>query len=152
MQSGVHEFFQAQASLLVEGRVAAVAQGYSIPLVVALPRTDPGFIVLASRLEVEHVFRLHHAGLKRADVTHLSVEISDIRPTTSDRLVASVEWHHKTPNGLAGTTAARYFLEAIDAEPSVQMIEFQRLAFPSLVSWFREAGQPASQPPNYPVH
>jgi hypothetical protein len=153
LRDRVQAFFRTQTDGLRKGRIASVARGFSIPLVVALPRTDPGFVVLSSRAEVEHVFRLQREGLQLDGIRDFDVQIADVRSTSSDRLAVEVRWRYMHADGsVAGITNARYFLEEIGHDLSVQMIEFESLAFAAIVSWFRKAGHPANRPPDSPVH
>ena len=69
MASTVHQFFVAQALHLRDGRIEELCRAYSVPLIVALPGTDPGFVVLSSRREIEHFFRLKYCGLKEAGIS-----------------------------------------------------------------------------------
>lgn len=99
------------------------------------------------------MFRLQREGLEQNGIRDFELTISEVQSTSSDRLVVGVEWRYTQPDGsLAGVTSARYFLEEIGAELSVQMIEFESLAFAAIVSWFRKAGHPISRPPDSPVH
>ena len=153
MASSVHQFFMSQALHLKEGRIEEVARGYSVPLIVALPDVEPGFVILSSRREIEHFFRLKHDGLKDAGVPYLRVQVTETQETAQDRYVAQVEWYYMTPDGeRAGRTTARYFLEQPETSLSVQMIEFERIAMPAIVAWFLEAGQPAQKPSGIMLH
>lgn len=147
MASSVHQFFMSQALQLKEGRLEELALGYSVPLIVAFPDVDPGFVVLSSRKEIEHLFRLKYDGLREAGISYLRVQVTDTQETAPGRHTAHVEWYYLTPEGArAGQTTARYFLEQPDSALSVQMIEFERITLP-VFSWFRKAGQPALRPP-----
>ena len=153
MASSVHEFFMSQALQLKEGRIEELARGYSVPLIVVLPDVEPGFIVLASRKEVEHFFRLKHAGLQGAGISYLRVQVTDTQETAEGRYAAQVEWYYLSPEGeREGRTTARYFLEQPDGSLSVQMIEFERITMPALVTWFHEAGQPTQRPSGMTLH
>ena len=153
MASSVHQFFLSQAHQLKEGRIEELARGYSVPLIVALPGAEPGFIVLASRKEIEHFFRLKHDGLRDAGISYLRIQVTETKETAEGRYAAQVEWYYLNPEGeREGQTTARYFLEQPGASLSVQMIEFERIAMPAIVTWFLEAGQPSQRPPGMTLH
>lgn len=148
MASSVRQFFASQALQLREGRLEELSGGYSVPLIVALPDVDPGFVVLSSRKEIEHFFRLKHDGLREAGISYLRVQVTETQETAPGRYTAHVEWYYLSPEGSrAGQTTARYFLEMPESALTVQMIEFERIAMPAIVSWFQKAGQPARKPP-----
>ena len=119
----------------------------------ALPDVEPGYVVLASRASIETFFRLKYEGLKAAGVPRLRVAVTQAKATAEDKLVAAVVWYYLEPGGTrAGATSARYFLERHCGGMTVQMIEFERVGFPLLVSWFQQAGRPASHPPSDHIH
>ena len=141
----------AQALHLKEGRIQAVARGYAVPLIVSLPGADPGFVVVSSRSSLERFFRLKHDGLKAAGIAYLRVRVTEVQPTGPDRMSVGAEWYYLTPDGSrAGQTTVRYFLERRHRAISVQMIEFERIAFPALSDWIREVG--AQHPPRHRLH
>ena len=73
--------------------------------------------------------------------------------TARDRLSAQVEWYYLSPGDeRAGRTTARYFLERPRGRLAVQMIEFERIAMPLIVTWFQQAGRPAHRPPGVVLH
>ncbi len=153
MASIVHQFFLSQALHLKEGRIDAVARAHSMPLVVALPDADPGYVVLSSRDRIERFFRLKYEGLREAGISYLRVAVAETRATAADRLDAMVDWYYLEPSGArAGTTTARYFLERRSGSLCIQMIEFQKLAFPSIVTWFQSVGQPANRTASRRMH
>jgi hypothetical protein len=153
LTSAVQQFFTMLALQLWESRIEELAGAYSVPLIVALPGVEPGYVVLSSRAQIEHFFRLKCEGLLNAGIPHLGVDVTESEAIASDRLSALVEWYYLTPGGeRAGQTTARYYLERQGASYSVQMIEFERIAFPAIVDWFRTAGDPAETPPAARLH
>lgn len=124
-----------------------------MPLVVALARTDPGFVILASRAEVEHVFRMKRNGLRDRGVRNFDATIHGLQFSSSDRFVVGVDWRYTGADGeLVAVTSARYYLEEVCGEPSIQMIEFESYAFAAIDSWFRQVGLPERRPPDQLVH
>ena len=142
LASTVHQFFVAQALHLKEGRIEAVARGYAVPLVVSLLERDSGFVVVSSRASVEHFFRLKHEGLQAAGISYLRVRVAEVHATGPQRMSVRAEWYCLAPDGSrAGRTTARYFLERWHGAICVQMIEFERVAFPALSDWFLAAAK-----------
>ena len=153
MASTVQQLFVAQALHLREGRIDSVARVYSVPLVVALPDVDPGYVVLSTRAQVEHFFRLKYDGLREAGISYLRASVTKTRTTGTDRIVANVEWYYLSAEGTRkGRTTARYFVARQGGQLTVQMIEFGHLAFPAIAAWFTEAGEPASSPRGIRLH
>lgn len=141
LASSVSQFFSAQALHLKEGRIEAIARGYAVPLVVSLPDSEAGYAVISSRRGIEHFFSLKHAGLEQAGIAYLRVRVLQVVASGAHRVNALAEWYYLAADSTrAGQTTARYFLERRRGSLAVQMIEFERVAFPALADWFREAG------------
>lgn len=153
LASAVHQFFVAQARHLQEGRIDIAARVYSLPLIVALPNSDPGFVVMTSRAEIEAVLRITYESLQTAAIPTLRVAVLEARRHPGERTAASVVWYFLSADGSRmGRTQARYFLERRQGIYSIEMVEFERIAFPEIGMWIRSAGQPTTRLTGRQVH
>jgi hypothetical protein len=152
LSAAVHQVRAAQALHLGEGRVDAVAQAYSVPLVVALPQAHEGFVVLPTRDAIESFFRHKHATLRRADMPMPQLNVSQVRQSAPGRVTVEAEWVYVTRDGRsAGISKIRNFLECRDGTFSIQMVEFENVTYPQIIDWFENEFSPG-QPQRRVLH
>ena len=140
MATCIQQLFTAQALHLRYGRIEQMVRPYAVPLPVALPAS--GFVVLPSRERVAEAFRMKFAGLKAAGIGYLRAAVTQTLSEADGRAKASVDWFYIGQSGeRLGRTSAIYFIARENGALSVQMIEFERLAFPAISDWFQESGR-----------
>lgn len=141
MSSALHQFLLMQAAQLREGRLEAVARCYSNPLIVALRGIEPGFFSLATKERIAEFLRVEFEGLQRDGLSDPQVSVLDTGMLAGQRRVATISWNYSGPEGdRTGTTTARYFVEQTEDAFVVQMIEFEKVASPAMLDWFRRVG------------
>jgi hypothetical protein len=152
LTAAVHQFLAAQALHLDMGRIDAVAGAYSVPLVVALPQLDGGFVVLPTRDLIESFFRQKHASLRQAEMPAPRLHLSEVRENAQGRITADAEWVYLTREGRrAGVSRMRNFLECRDGTFSIQMVEFENVTYPQIIDWFENEFSPG-QPQRRVLH
>jgi hypothetical protein len=139
MASTLQTFFSAQAQLLAQGRISALARAYATPLPVYL--LAPGsWHVLHTRSAIVETFWAKHEGVRSAGVGRLRACVTEEHWVTPGRCQAEVTWFYVGDGGRRlGRTVAGYYLTRRPEGLAIDLLEFRRIAFPQLRGWFTES-------------
>lgn len=136
MACTVQQFFTNQALHLRHGQFDVMARSYGVPLVVIMPTGERDVSLLPSRAAVAAFFRTKFEGLEEAGIDYLRAMVSEVETVSERRHAATVTWYYVDGNGARqGETRARYFLGRRSGGLTVEMIEFERLAFDAIADW-----------------
>ncbi len=140
--SAIQSFFTSQALCLRDGRIAAMAQHYALPLPVFLPGRVPRRVLLRHRAQVEQALRWKFDGLAQLGIHYLRAAVTQEKNGGGGRCTAAVDWFYVDGGGARrGRTSADYYLSRRPCGLEVQMISFERLALDAVGDWFEAAEQ-----------
>lgn len=142
MVAQLQGFFAEQATLLGDRQVTRMARAYRVPLLVYLLHTERWHL-LQTRQNVLEALYAKHRGVSAAGVGRLRTMVTQERFSGPERAQADVTWFYVGDGGRRlGRTMARYFLSRRGSGFNVDMIEFQKIAFPQMNDWFGENSKP----------